>query len=153
MSWLIKSPFGRDEDPLDHMVQLLSDEAIKDGVPLTEHDREILTRESSRLEPMPDILRQRVKDLIGRIFEAEPLDECERDPKCFSCSLQWAGDGRYPNIVALAEEVACDIARPSAPLHGWKLAKDKLQLVGCGLLLVLLMFVIVAIAGLVFRWK
>ena len=150
MSWFIKrSPFGRDEDPLDHMVELLSVEAIKDGVPLTERDREIL----ASAEPMPEILRQRAKDLITRIFEAEPFDDWERDPKCFSCSLEWAGDSRYPNIVALAEEVACDIARPSAPLHGWKLAKDKLQLVGCGLLLVLLMFAIVAVAGFVFGWK
>jgi hypothetical protein len=153
MSWFIKSPFGRDEDPLHHMVELLSDEAIKDGVPLTERDRELLARENSRLEPMPEVLRQRAKDLITLIFEAEPFDEFERDPKCFSCSLQWAGDGRYPNIVALAEEVACDIARPSAPLYGWKLVKDNLQLVGCGLLVVLLMFAIVAVTGLLFGWK
>jgi hypothetical protein len=153
MSWFINSPFGRDEDPLDHMVELLSDEAIKDGVPLTERDREILARENSRLEPMPEVLRQRAKDLITRIFEGEPLDEFGRDPKCFSCSLQWAGDGRYPNIVALAEEVACDIARPSVPLLGWKRVKDKLQLVGCGLLLVLLMFAIVIGAGFLFGWK
>jgi hypothetical protein len=97
MSWLIKrSPFGRDEDLLDHMVELLSVEAIKDGVPLTERDREIL----ADVEPMPEILRQRAKELIIRIYEAESLDEWDRDPKCFSCSLQWAGDGEYPNIVA-----------------------------------------------------
>jgi hypothetical protein len=69
MSWFIKrSPFGRDEDPLDHMVELLSAEAIKDGVPLTERDREIL----ANAEPMPEILRQRAKDLIKQIFEANP---------------------------------------------------------------------------------
>ena len=150
MSWFVKrSPFGRDEDPLDHMVELLSAEAIKDGVPLTERDREIL----ASAEPMPEILRQRAKELITRIYESESLDEWERDPKCFSCSLQWAGDREYPNIVALAEGVACDIARPSAPLYGWKRVKDKLQLLGCGLLLVLLMFAIVAVAGFLFHWK
>jgi len=150
MSWFIKrSPFGRDEDPLGHMVELLSAEAIKDGVPLTERDTEIL----ANVEPMPEILRQRAKELITRIYESESPDEWERDPKCFSCSLQWAGDREYPNIVALAEEVACDIAQPSAPLPGWKRVKDKLQLLSCGLLLVLLMFAIVAIAGFLFGWK
>jgi hypothetical protein len=150
MSWFIKrSPFGRDEDPLNHMVELLSVEAIKDGVPLSERDREIL----ANVEPMPEILRQRTKELVMRIYESESPDERERDPKCFGCALQWAGDGQYPNIVALAEEVACDIARPSAPLHGWKRVKDKLQLLGCGLLLVLLMFAVVAVAGFLFGWK
>src|SRR5271157_5318606 len=150
MSWSVNSPFGRDEDPLDHMVELLSDEAIKDGAPLTGRDREILARENSRLEPMPEVLRQRAKDLIMRIFEAEPFDEWERDPKCFSCSLQWAGDGRYPNIVALAEEVACDLARPSPPLRGRKKVIDAVQLIGCAVLLVLLMLAIVIGAGFLF---
>jgi hypothetical protein len=77
MSWFIKrSPFGRDEDPLDHMVELLSVEAIKDRVPLTERDREIL----ANVEPVPEILRQRAKELITRIYESESLDEWERDP-------------------------------------------------------------------------
>jgi hypothetical protein len=150
MSWFIKrSPFGRDEDPVDHMVELLSVEAEKYGIPLTERDREILANS----EPMPETLQQQAKELITRIYECESLDEWERDPKCFSCSLQWAGDREYPNIVALSEEVACDIARPSAPLHGWKRVKDKLQLAGCGLLLVLLMCAIVAVAGFLFGWK
>src|SRR5277367_4624473 len=102
MSWFVKrSPLALDEDPLDHMVELLSDEAIRDAVPLIERDREILANESSRIAPMPEVLQQRAKDLITRIFEAEPPDERETDPKCFRCSLEWEGDGRYPNIVAL----------------------------------------------------
>jgi hypothetical protein len=137
------------------MVELLSEEAMKDGVPLTESDKKILASESSErscLEPMPEALRRRVKELIVRIFQAEPFDEFDRDPKCFSCSMQWVDDdGRYPNIVALAEEVVRE--RQPASLSGWKLVKDKLLLWGCGLLVVLLMLAIVAGAGFLFDGK
>jgi len=89
MSWFVRrSPFGRDEDPLDHMMELLSDEAIRDRVLLTERDREILAKETSRVEPMPEVLRQRAKDLMTRIFEAEPFDGWETDPKSVA---RWNG--------------------------------------------------------------
>lgn len=154
MSWFVrKSPFGRDEDPVRHMVELLSQEADRAGSPLTDRDREALAREKSRSEPLPEDLRQRAKDLIVRIFESEPWDEFENDPKCFSNSIEWAGDSRYPNVVALAEEVRCDIARLTPPLHGWSRVKDAVQLVGCGLLVVLLMFAVVIGAGFLFHWK
>jgi len=154
MSWFIKkSPFGRDEDPVRRMVELLANEADKSGSPSTDLERETLSNDRSRLDPMPEDLRQRAKELIGRIFEGEPWDEFERDPKCFSSSLQWAGDSSNSNVVALADEVACDIARPGLPLHGWKRVNDAMQLVGCGLLVVLLMLAIVIGAGFLFNWK
>jgi hypothetical protein len=92
------------------MVELISHEADKAGSPLTDREREALARENSRSEPLPEDLRQRAKELIAQIFKAEPWDEFENDPKCFSSSMERAGDGRYPNVVALAEEVGCEIA-------------------------------------------
>jgi hypothetical protein len=154
MSWFFKkSPFGCDEDPVQHMVELISHEADKAGSPLTDREREALARENSRSEPLPEDLRQRAKELIAQIFKAEPWDEFENDPKCFSSSMERAGDGRYPNVVALAEEVGCEIARLTPPLHGWKQVKDAAQLVGCALLVVLLMFAVVIGAGFLFHWK
>jgi len=75
---------------------------------------------------MPEDLRQRAKEVIGRIFEGEPWDEFERDPKCFSSSLQWAGDSSNSNVV----ELACEIARPGLPLHGWKAFVFRVQICG-----------------------
>jgi hypothetical protein len=155
MSWFIKNPFGPDEDPVKHMVELLSAEAEKagTGTPLSLVDKEILARESSPSDLMPEDLRQKAKELIVRIFEAEP-DAVERDPKSFSDSFQWAGDSSYPNIVALAEEVARDISRTAFhPPRGWKLVRDRMQLIGCAVLVVLLMFAIVIGAGFLFGWK
>lgn len=154
MSWLIKrSPFRPDEDPVEHMVNLLSDAATKAGTPLSDLDRKILNEESSALGPMPDDLRQRVKKLIAQIFETEPWDEMERSPKDLGNSLEWAGDSDSRNIVVLAEEVASEIARPSVPLHGWGLVMDKLQLVGCGILLIVLIAAVIAGVQALFGWK
>jgi hypothetical protein len=154
MGWFIRSPFGRDEDPTHHMVDLLSKEAERAGTPLTDLDKETLAEERSSVKPLPDDLRDRAKELIARIFEAELSNEFVRGPKCFSSSLQWAGDLDYPNIVALAEEVYCDI-NPTAShsLHGWEFVKDRMQLIGCGVLAVLLMFAIGIGASFLFGWK
>src|ERR1700688_2189446 len=154
MSWFIKSPFGRDEDPVEHMVKLLSEKAEKEGTPLTDSDRAILVKERSDVEPVPEELRHRAKELIARMFIEEPWDEFAGDPKSFGSSLQWAGDSGYPNIVSLTEEVACETRGEAfPPFQGWKLAKDRMQLIGCGVLAVLFMFAIVIGAGFLFGWK
>ncbi len=153
MSWLIKrSPFRRDEDPVEHMVNLLANEAIKAGSPLSVLEKEILIKEYSIVEPMPEELRERAKQLIARIFEGEPWDEFDRTPKGFSSSLEWADDSRS-NIVVLAHEVACEVARLSPPPHGWGLVKDKLQLDGCAVLFIVIIGAGIAAIQALFGWK
>jgi hypothetical protein len=150
MSWRRRSPFSSPEEAASHMVELLAKEAEIAGTPLTDLEKEILLQESSEHNSVLEELRQKVKDLTGRIFEAEASDELYWDPRSFGNSMRWAGERRYPNVVALAEEVR----RTAYPQpHGWKLAKDRMQLIACGLLAVLLMFVVVIVAGVVFHWK
>ncbi len=154
MSWLIKkSPFGTNEDPVEHMVNLLQNEAIKAGCPLTDLDRKILRDENPDNEAIHQELRQRAKQLIARIFEAEPWDDFDRDPKGFGSSLEWASDSHCSNIVMLAEEVACEIAYPLPRLHGWGLVKDKLQLVGCAVLFIVIIGASIAAIQALFGWK
>jgi hypothetical protein len=152
MSWFSKSPFGHDEDPVEHMLALLCNEAAKDGTPLTDKDRAILAQGGFDQDAIPEDLRKRVKDLIARILIAES-DEFKRDPKSFNDSIQWA-DPHYPNIAALAEEVAAELGVEAyPPLRGWARVKDRVQLVGCGCLVVLLMFTTVMFAGYFLGWK
>jgi hypothetical protein len=154
MTWLIKrSPFRQDEDPAEHMVNLLSDMAMKAGTPLSDLDRKILGEENPDNEAIPEGLRQRAKQLIVRIFEGEPWDDLERDPKDFGSSLEWASDSRCSNIVMLAEEVACEIAHPLPHLHGWGLVKDKLQLIGCAVLFIVILGASIAAIQALFGWK
>jgi hypothetical protein len=148
MSWVRKSPFAGPDEASRHMVELLANEAEITGTPLTAPEKEILSQEDT---PLPEGLRQKAKDLIRKIFEAEDSDG---DPKSFGNSMLWAGDRGYPNVVALAEEVSCDLSRTAYPhTHGWELVKDRAQLIGCAILVVLLMFAIVTVAGIVFHWK
>jgi len=153
MSWFIKNPFGPDENPVKHLVKLLANEAERAGAQLTDQDREILSKESSPQDPVPEDLKQKAKELITRIFDAEP-DEFERDPKSFSDSLQWAGAKSYPNIVAIAEEVLYGRAGTRYPqLQGWRLAKDRMLLIISGVLVVFLMFAIVIAGHFLFGWN
>lgn len=153
MNWFIRrSPFGQHEDPVQHLVAILSREAETAGTPLTDTEKEILAREHSPNIPIPEELRQSAKQLIARIFDAEPRDEFERDPKSFSNSLEWTERGN-PNIAVLAEEISRENPHLSPPWYGWKRVKDRLQLVGCALIVILLMFAVVIALGFLFHWK
>jgi hypothetical protein len=154
MSWFGKSPFGRDEDPVKHMLELLCTEAEKAGTPLTDQDQAILASERSELAPVPDDLRQKTKKLIARMLEAESYDEFEWDPKSFGFSLQWVSDSTYPNLVDLTEEVSGELRGTAYPRpRGWKLYKDRMLLIGSGLLVVFLMLAISSSLSLLFGWK
>ena len=138
------------------MVELVSTEAEKAGTPLSDPEKEILLNASYEptltQSPIPEDLRKKAKSVIKRIFEAETQWESDENPKSFSNSMVYAGDTAYPNVVALAEEVVREFAE-TRRLHGWALVRNRLQLVGCGILVVLLMFVVVFLAGVVFHWK
>lgn len=154
MTLFSRGPFGPDDDPVQRMLELLAREAEKDGTPLTPQDKEILLRERSDADPVPEKLRERTKILIARIYEDEATDDYYDDPRCFSIALQWAGDLAYPNIVALGEEVACQLGGQAyPPLKGWRLLSDRIQLIGCALLVVLSMFAIGIAGSYFFGWK
>ncbi len=135
------------------MVNLLAEEAVKAGCPLSDLDRKILREENPDNEAIPEELRQRAKELIVRIFETEPWEDLERNPKDFGASLEWASDSHCSNVVMLAEEVACEIAHPLPRLHGWGLVKDKLQLVGCAVLFIVIIGASIAAIQALFGWK
>jgi hypothetical protein len=155
MSWRRKSPFSSPEEAARNMVELLAKEAEKAGTPLTDQEKETLLQASSESPfSVSEELRRKAKALISRIFETESPEEFDRDPRSFSHSMLQAGDTAYSNVVALAEEVSRDIREMGyPPPQGWRLAKDRMQLVGCGCLVVLVMFVMVTIAGFVYHWK
>ena|SRR5258708_6672455 len=153
MSWIRKSPFASHEDPVEHMVALLSKEAENAGTPFSADEKKILRSERASGEPVPEELRQKSRKLIQQLLKKEQTREADKDPKSFDSSLEWAGDGEYPNIVALTEEVVMSGGFGRLPLHGRRLAKDRAQLVGCALSVVLFMFLIVAAFSVFFHRK
>jgi len=96
----------------------------------------------------------RLHKLIGEILEREKAKGIKNDPKSFLASFEWASNNACPEIVALTEEVVTGGGfGPLPPPHGRRWIKDRAQVIGCGLLLVLIMMVIVAICGLIFQKK
>jgi len=154
MKLIRKSPFGRQEDAAEHMVVLLSQEADRHGTPLKETEKKLLISESGRGESLPEDLRMRLHKLIVEILEREKTTDIRNDPKSFLTSFEWASDNAYSLIVALTEEVITGSGfGPLPPRHGREWIKDRAQLIGCGLLLVLIMMLIVVICGVIFQKK
>lgn len=144
MGWIRKTPFSRDEDAAAHMISILGREAESQGQPLTQQEVKLLRKEFEPMKQLPGEFAQRTKKLIRGVLERERGSGEHANPRSFSSSLEWAGDQEYPYIVQLTEEVSREIA-PPIPLTGWARVKDKIQLVACGIALVLVMFVVVAI--------
>jgi len=150
MSWIRKSPFSRDEDVTARMVLLLSQEADRSGTPLTDAEREILSSEDA--SPSEGLRRKTLK-LIGQILERERGESSEENPKSFGACLEWV-EPDYPNIAVLAEEVITSGGFGKVPpLHGRQWVKDRAQLIGCGLLIVLLMFLVITVWSLISNRK
>lgn len=130
------------------MVDLLAEEG--------EARQEVLTAEEQELlvgcQPITDELARTAKFLIGAILKNETRESSD-DPKSLGNSMTWASDGAWSNVVELTYEVADSINPAATRLKGWPRVKDKLALIGCGLLVVVLMFVAVGIMAAVFRWK
>ncbi len=137
MTWIRKSPFSRREDPLDHMLLALSREAEAAGIPLSETERQMLAAEVVPEIPIPDDLKERVKPLISAILQREQATDTGGNTIGFGDALEWV-EPDYPNIAALAEEVITSGGFGALPqLHGRTLFKDRAQLVGCAVALVI----------------
>jgi hypothetical protein len=150
-----KNPFAGDEDPVAHMAALLCKEADSAGIPFNEDEKKILVAEVTSKLSVPEELRQRAIRLIQELLSKEQSSGATADPKSFNNSLEWAGDPGYSNIVALTEEVVTSggSRKPLPRLHGKRWAKDRIQLLGCAVAIVLLMFLIVGIFAVVSRRK
>ncbi len=128
------------------MVNLIAAEGDILNAPLTNEECGILEGDSA----VSPELSAKAKYLIAHIFEIEKQEDS--DPRSFENSMAWASDGASSNIVQLTYEVA-DGLNSVPRSQGWKRVKDRFALVGCGLIVVLLMFAAVTGAGFIFHWK
>jgi hypothetical protein len=148
MPWIRRSPFGRGEDPLTHMVSLLDQEAIASGTPLTENEKSILASEYSTRERIPEALQQKARQLIAQMLQRERGATTEESSKSFASSIEWAGDQAYPNIVVLAEEVITGGGFGRLPaLRGRTWLYDRAKLISCAFLAVLFTLLMVAVVA------
>lgn len=149
MGWFFKSPFASEEDAAAHMVALIALQAEKIGSTLSEEDRRLLL-ESAPVPYVPLESDAKFAKLIEQTFDSEVEPD---DPKNLGNSAQWAGDGSHPRVVALTEQVILSRSQKSTRLRGRKWAIDRIRLVGCGVVAVILMMLVVALLSWLFGQK
>ena|SRR6266478_899390 len=151
MTWIRKSPFLHGQDPLDHMLLLISLEAEAVGTPLSDAEKKILGSEAIPERPIPDYLKDRVKPLVSAILQRERTAAPGSNAIGFGDALEWV-EPDYPNIAALAEEIITSGGFGALPqLHGARLTRDRAQLVGRALALVVALMAIAVTIGFLFR--
>jgi hypothetical protein len=79
MPWIHKSPFASHEDPVEHMVALLSREAENAGTPFSANEMKILRSERASGESVPEELRQKSRKLIEQLLKKEQTSETDKD--------------------------------------------------------------------------
>jgi hypothetical protein len=150
MSWIRKSAFTDGIDPTAHMVVLISAEAERAGTPLSEAEKQILLRNWDPETILPEEFRSKAKRLVEQTFD---YDADPDDPLSLGNSVEWAGDWGYPTIVALTEEVMLERQEKFPRLRGRRKIIDLFQLVGCGIVVVVLMMLVVALFSWLFGSK
>jgi hypothetical protein len=124
------------------MLLALSREAEAAGIPLNETEKQMLAAEVVPGKSIPDDLKERVKPLISAILQRERTTHTGHNTISFGDALEWV-EPDYPNIAALAEEVIMSGGLGALPkLHGGRLTRDRAQLVGCAIALVIALMAI-----------
>jgi hypothetical protein len=132
------------------MLLALSVEAEAAGTPLSDTERKMLAAEAAPERPIPDDFKERVKPLISTILQRERTADPGTISIGFFDALEWV-EPDYPNIAALAEDVMTSGGSGGLPqLHGARLIKDRAQLVGCGIALVVALMAIAVAIGFLF---
>jgi hypothetical protein len=130
------------------MLDLLAKEAERSGAPLTDAERGILELGHGR-PVSAELLAKTVKLIELALDHEADID----DPKSLGNSLQWAGEFGYPNVTAIAEEVFRSRGERLPQLRGRRWAIDRIQLVGCGFVAVILIMLFWAAVSFIFHWK
>lgn len=145
MSWkehlpFSKSPFGPGEDPAELMISQIAREANAAGQPLTEEQRKRLLEEVAVASSEPDEFQHNVRRLIESIIKREREAAGPWNPGSFLGTIEWAGDGRYPLVVQIAESV---VSETPWPLPRWYNAKDILLCIGCAFVVIVVTAIVI----------
>jgi hypothetical protein len=132
------------------MLALIASEADRAGTPLSEAEKQMLLARWDPKNIVPEDFRTKAKKLIEQTFDHETVPD---NPLSLGNSVEWAGDGAYPTIVALTEEVMLEKEREFPPLRGRRKIIDLVHLVGCGVVAVILMMLVAALLGWLFGLK
>jgi hypothetical protein len=142
LSWIRKYPFG-EEDALDIMLEFMDFEAQRNGLPLTEEEKQLLRSETPKVAPDQE---PRLLGMVKAILEREMSSDQSPDYKKrnFGNAIEWAGDISYPYVVQLAERASGRASVSTRSKLGY-----LVRLVMTGLVIVFIMLLVVGIVGIV----
>jgi hypothetical protein len=97
-AWIRKSPFTT-IDPKREMIRLVSEQANLTGTPLSEFELAFLSSANPQVD---ETTERRLRDLVVGVIDNQRSSGQDRDPKSFVNAIEWAGDGEWPYVVAIA---------------------------------------------------
>ncbi|MGO9085295.1 MAG: hypothetical protein ACLQBK_08725 [Candidatus Sulfotelmatobacter sp.] len=93
-----KNPFAT--DPKMEMIKFVSDQATSVGSPLSDSERELLAAENPVVNEPTE---KRLRTLVASIIATQKATGRDGDPRSFVNAVEWATDGEWPYVAALAE--------------------------------------------------
>lgn len=135
------------------MLNLVSREAEAAGAPLNDSEKKVLAEEFTPGRIIATELRERINYLLGRILEREKGSSIAENEKSFGAALEWV-EPEYPNVAAFAEQLITKGGFGALPPKlGKAWIKDRAQLVGCAMALVLVLAAIAIALSFLFDRK
>ncbi len=104
-AFIRKNPFATTDlitaiDPKTEMIRLLSEHASSVGSPLSDSDRQLLASENPVVDGATE---SRLRALVSGVIANQKATGRDSDPKSFVSAVEWATDGEWPYVAALAE--------------------------------------------------
>src|ERR1700733_7796030 len=135
MAWIRKNPFT-EFDAKAEMIRLVAEQANLSGTPLSDAERGILASENPAVERATE---QRLRTLVGIVITNQKSSGQEGDPRSFVSAIEWATDGEWPYVAAIA----------TAEIQGTQDAEQVGRRVYSGAWLIGACLVIVLVTGIV----
>lgn len=98
MKIIKRNPF--EAEPKKAMIEDVVSEADLSGEPLSNHELTILATENPEVD---DRTEARLRHLVAKVIRRQKESGQAEHLKSFVNAVEWAGDGEYPYVVALAE--------------------------------------------------
>lgn len=97
-AWIRKNPFAT-IDPKTEMIRLVSEQATLSGTPLSEFELALLASENPAVD---EATERRLRGFVAGVIDNQRSSGRDRDPRSFVNAIEWAGDGAWPHVVAIA---------------------------------------------------
>jgi len=130
------------------MINFVADAAKQSGAPLTDDERSILAAENPDVAPATE---KRLRGLVAKVIAEQKQTGQENERKSFVNAIEWAGDGEYPYVVALAEAEITESQSIDRVIRREYPISPLLATIGCLVLVLLAIGIVVLVVDKLIR--